>query len=94
MNQAMVTGGEMSSGKYHQHCNFLYKQMATLYTEKIEASRAAVFWYYTETLHKEPDQNGILDVDVSFDCSWMRRGHVAYWDQVCHGGKPTHGTRS
>ena len=52
--------------------------MVTLYNEKMETSRATVFKYYIETLIKEPDENGILDVDVSFDCSWMRRGHKSH----------------
>ena len=47
MSQAMVTGGEMSCGKYNRHCSYLYREMVTLYNEKIEASRAIVFNYYT-----------------------------------------------
>ena len=79
LNQALVTGGEMSKGKFVRHCSYLYKVMDTFYNEKMEECRTAVFRLYREKLNRKPDKNSILDVAVSFDCSsWMKRGHKSH----------------
>ncbi|KAK3887685.1 hypothetical protein Pcinc_003549 [Petrolisthes cinctipes] len=36
---------------------------------------AGIYKYYAEELHIYPDDNGILDIEVSYDGSWMTRGH-------------------
>ena len=41
-------------------------------------SRKAVFKFYAEELGRYPDENGVLDVDCTFDGSWHTRGHTSY----------------
>ncbi|KAK3860233.1 hypothetical protein Pcinc_033704 [Petrolisthes cinctipes] len=36
---------------------------------------AGIYKYYAEELHIYPDDNGILDIEVSYDGSWMTSGH-------------------
>lgn len=44
-------------------------------SENLAESVVAVKNYYRDTLGKHPDQDGILDVRVTFDGSWQKRGH-------------------
>ena len=43
-------------------------------------SRKAVFKLYAGELDRYPDENGVLDVDCTFDGSWHTRGHTC---QLC-----------
>lgn len=78
MSEALLTGGKMYSKSYYRYCRFLFRKMTSFYDEKIKEARDAVFSYYEEKLQRKPDKNGILDVDVSFDGSWMTRGHKSH----------------
>lgn len=78
LNQALVTGGKMNKAAYYTYCRLLYQEMDTFSEERMKEARAAVVKHYTETLHRKPDQDGFLDVDVSFDCTWMKRGYKSH----------------
>lgn len=68
----------MNKATFDRYCNFLYREMDSFCGKKLEEARAGVFKLYTEKLLRVPDENGILDVDISFDCSWMKRGHKSH----------------
>lgn len=63
----------MNKAAFNTYCRLLYGEMHTIYEGKMTEARAAVWKYYTERLQRTPDEDGNLDVDVSFDCSWMKR---------------------
>ena len=49
--------------------------------EKSEEKRPLVLHSirsYHESVGRMPDENAILDIDVSFDGSWMKRGHTSH----------------
>lgn len=52
--------------------------MTPFYEKKMKEARKAVFRFYEEKLQRKPNENGILDVEVSFDGSWMKRGHKSH----------------
>lgn len=63
--------------------NKTYTRISKFITEKskinvsdiLERSRKAVVQFYANELGRVPDENGILDLDVTFDGSWHTRGH-------------------
>ena len=47
------------------------------------------FKYYKDELGIEPDADGVLNIDLSFDGTWMTRGHrskvgVSFCNRVQH----------
>ena len=78
LHQALVTGEKMNKASFFTYCRLLYEEMDVIYEEKMTKARAAVFKYYEEDLLRTPNEDGILDVDVSFDCTWMKRGHRSH----------------
>ncbi|MPC57327.1 hypothetical protein E2C01_051305 [Portunus trituberculatus] len=78
MNEALPTGGKMYSQSYYLYCKYLYKEMTPFYEEKMKEIREALFRFYEEKLQRKPNENGILDVEVSFDGSCMKLGHKSH----------------
>ena len=78
LHQALVTGEKITKAAFFTYCKLLYEEMDSFYEEKMTEARAGVFTYYKEKLLRTPDEAGILDVDVSFDCTWMKRGHKSH----------------
>lgn len=60
---------------YVHYANYIRQKTVQHATDVLERSRKAVVTYYAEKLGRHPDENGILDVDVSFDGTWHTRGH-------------------
>ncbi|KAK3883276.1 hypothetical protein Pcinc_012405 [Petrolisthes cinctipes] len=58
-----------------QYANYINKKTIEHTKYLLEQSRKAVFKYYTQVLDRHPDEDGLLDVDVSFDGTWHTRGH-------------------
>lgn len=59
---------------YLCYAKFITAQAKGNVKDILEMSRKAVIQYYSE-LGREPDDNGILGLDVTFDGSWHTRGH-------------------
>ena len=78
LNEALLTEGKINNKSFSKYCTFLYHELDSYFGNKMMEVRKAVFKLYTEELQRVPDQNGILDVDVSFDASWMKRGHKSH----------------
>ncbi|KAK8397111.1 hypothetical protein O3P69_004649 [Scylla paramamosain] len=78
LNQALVTGGKINKAAFMTYCKFLYHDMNAFYEQKVKEGGAGVVKYYADELLRLPNENGILDVDVSFDSSCMRRGHASH----------------
>ncbi|KAK8383944.1 hypothetical protein O3P69_016003 [Scylla paramamosain] len=51
--------------------------MKSHYDSKQTKIHEAVRKHYEEHLSKKPDAGGVLKLDVSFDATWMKRGHTS-----------------
>lgn len=65
----------INPASYKQYKKRIGKITSNNYKEIQGKVVKAIFLYYENELSKCPDENGILDIDVSFDGSWMTRGH-------------------
>lgn len=68
----------MNKASNNRYSKFLFREMESFCEKKMEEARAGVFKLYMGKLLHVPDENGILDVDISFACSWMKRGHKSH----------------
>ena len=57
---------------YQKYKNVICRRVASSVKEHQDSN---IFSYYAKKLNIECDENGILNIDVSFDGTWMRRGH-------------------
>ena len=71
-------GEAFSSHTYITHCSYLFKKMKPYYEELMEVARKKVREYYHEELDEEEDDNGNVAVAVTFDGTWMTRGHKSH----------------
>lgn len=76
MGHCAISGVPQFSHKTYQ----MYKSViCNAVANKVKVSKEknvqAIFKYYEEVYDIHPDENGILDIDVSFDGTWMTRGH-------------------
>ncbi|KAK3893060.1 hypothetical protein Pcinc_003106 [Petrolisthes cinctipes] len=70
---AMLNLKPFSSTTYAKYAKFINEKSSEI-VKNIDAPAAVVEFYATK-LNRKPDENGILDIDVSFDGSWHTRGH-------------------
>lgn len=66
-------------GVYMRYANYITDKTVQHTKSLLEQSRKAVFSYYAQELDRHPDEDGILDVDVSFDGTWHTRGHSSFF---------------
>lgn len=72
------TDRELTAASYVRHCHFLYNKMQGHYEKGMEIVYESVKEFYTSREMAEPDEDGILDVEVSYDGTWMTRGHKSH----------------
>ena len=76
------TGQEgMTKQHYHEYCNFLFSEMTSLWDRhrrQLQDSMKRAL----EEFHVLPAADGILEIDISYDGTWMTRGHRSH---VCVG---------
>lgn len=65
---------EMSSATFMQKAEFIYSEMNSFYDEHTRVVKNCVERLY-EKEGRGKDEDGILSTDVSFDGTWMTRGH-------------------
>ena len=68
----------ITKGSYNRISQFLFQQMIPHYNSLMKTAHEAVFDYYVSKEISEPDENGVLDIDVSFDGTWLTRGHSSH----------------
>ncbi|XP_064119169.1 uncharacterized protein LOC135224248 [Macrobrachium nipponense] len=75
----------MGNSKYSRHLRYLYDKMDTYFQMKQEKIFENIRTYYRKYMGIVPDENGILNIDVSYDGTWMKRGHVSnvVMNKVC-----------
>ena len=66
-----------SSRAYYDMLNNVGGVIETFQEQNRATMIGSVFKYY-ENMRIVPDENGILDVEVSFDGSWLNRGHKSH----------------
>ncbi|KAK3880998.1 hypothetical protein Pcinc_014547 [Petrolisthes cinctipes] len=80
LNRIISTFGfdTFSQGKFTRHAHFLYKRMDKQYPVRMKDVISAVFTHY-ESYDILPEQTtGLLDITVSYDGTWMTRGHSSH----------------
>ena len=60
---------------YGKYTKFINEHAVENVNDILKRSREAVFQYYAENLNRHPDENGILDIDATYDGSWHKRGY-------------------
>lgn len=60
---------------YIRHCNLLYNEMKSHYGTQIKICLQAIEEYYISRDLDNRDSQGNLEMEVSFDGTWMTRGH-------------------
>lgn len=67
----------MHASAYEQHARFLYTQMNNVFPEQMSNTFTAVKKRYKQ-YGREEREDGVVDVDVTFDGTWMTRGHRSH----------------
>ncbi|XP_050730360.1 uncharacterized protein LOC127005497 isoform X2 [Eriocheir sinensis] len=67
----------ISSSAYNIISKYVTVKAKIKAEEVLEQSRKAVFEYYAKELNRLPDEDGVLDVDVTFGVSWQTRGNLS-----------------
>ena len=68
----------MGNYKYARYLRYIYEQMQHHFEEKQLKVFAAIKKYYNEEMKASPDEFGIYDIDISYDGTWMKRGHTSH----------------
>lgn len=68
---------EMTTSTFTKHSEFIYKGMNIFYSEHEILARQCVENVYGKD-GKGRDSEGIIKVDVSFDRTWLTRGHKSH----------------
>ena len=75
LTSKMSLGAGLTTKRYYQYHNVICDETAKL-SSKLEVSASeCVSSYYEEDLNISRSEDGILNVDVSYDGTWMTRGH-------------------
>ena len=80
----------IGNSAYYRHVNFIYSETKKYYLTKHKETYQYIVKYYEEHMNVLPDENGHLDIDISYDGSWMKRGHTSHLGigiiiEVCTG---------
>lgn len=67
-----------NASAYSTHCNFLFKKMDSYYEDLMKKARERVRTFYMTEHLRAPDDQGNVSIDVSFDGTWMTRGHKSH----------------
>ena len=73
----MLSLSHFTYTKYIEYCKYVTKKAIKRVDELLGANRRAVFAFYKEKLNIMPDEDGVLNIDVSFDGTWHTRGHTS-----------------
>lgn len=68
---------EMSANTYAKCTEYLYSEMEEYYNELQRVAKTCVEKIY-EKEGIEKDSDGVLNIDVSFDGTWLTRGHKSH----------------
>lgn len=68
---------ELTTYAFTRHVNYIYREMDTYYKQQESVTKQCVDKAY-EQKGKERDNDGKLNSDVSFDGTWMTRGHKSH----------------
>ncbi len=73
---------DISHNMYSKNQNKIADASATTFSEIVGKSKEAIFEAYS-AVGVVPDDDGILNIGVSFDGSWQRRGHSSHNGVAC-----------
>ena len=68
----------IGNSTYYRHVNFIYSEMKKYYLAKQKETYRHIVKHYEEHMNVLPDENGHLDIDISYDGTWMKRGHTSH----------------
>lgn len=74
---ALMNLKAISDSTYSNYSKYVTLKAKMKAKEVLEHSRRAVFEYYAKELKRLPDEDGVLDVDVTFGVSWQTRGNLS-----------------
>lgn len=74
---AAVGCQEMTNYTFNRHAQFIYQEMNGFYKEQESVAQQCVEKLY-EKEEKGKDIDGKLNIDVSFDGTWLSRGHKSH----------------
>ncbi|XP_050730167.1 uncharacterized protein LOC127005398 isoform X2 [Eriocheir sinensis] len=74
---AMMNLRSITNSTYSNYSKYVTLKAKMKAKEVLERSRRAVFEYYARELNRLPDEDGVLDVDVTFGVSWQTRGNLS-----------------
>lgn len=63
----------MTAGSYDRHSDCLYNKMETRYNDTQKHTYDYVRNYYIENELAKPDENGVIDMGVSSDGTWLSK---------------------
>ena len=62
--------------KYYRHLDHIYDLMKAHYKKKQDHVHDFIRRYYQDNFNTIPDENGRINIVVSYDGTWMKRGHI------------------
>lgn len=65
----------IGTGEYYRYLRYIYNVMKDHYESQQSQVVRAIRKYYAKHTDYVPDGNGILNIDVSYDGTWMKPGH-------------------
>lgn len=68
----------MTQGKFDRYTRYLYKRMNVHYEDCMKTGVQAVFEHYLSTGARPDPATGLLDIAVSYDGTWPKRGHSSH----------------
>ena len=79
MNRLLGILGKCTVGgyKYYRYLDFLTEKMNGFFEEKQSEIHNTVRNYYSNNTDRVCDENGYLNIDVSYDGTWQKRGHTS-----------------
>ena len=85
-------GKALCRSQYHKYKNVIIDNVIKVTDEHFQMQAARVCAFYINELKIYPDENGILDIEVTFDGSWKTHGHNSTLGTAClleaHTGIP------
>jgi len=75
--QGILGNHPMGAYKYYRYFDFLIERMNDYFSQKQDEIHQAIRIYYLENTDNVIDANGDLNIDISYDGTWQKRGHTS-----------------
>lgn len=73
-----IGGAPLSAGSYNRYSKYIFKCNKKHFMKMQAKAHKFVYDFYVKKLGAVPDENNVINIDVSFDGTWLTRGQKSH----------------